>query len=128
MAGMWVAGIASVVCFGIAACLTYRALRCLKYHCRVNAEVVRYWVDRSDGVSFFPVLRFEVEGKRRHAISSYGGSGKPWRLGSRVLIAYDPENPKVAGILQFGALWLFPIVFVGFGVVAIFAAISSYFE
>ena len=107
--------IAAMVCFEFFAYNAHKSFYRLRNHHRASATVVRYWpIDGSEGVSYYPVVRFIVDGRQLHAITPYGGSGKPWERGTEINVIYDPSNPADAELITFGALWLLPIVSGGF--------------
>lgn len=97
----------------------FHAVRLTFWWPKTSAEIVRYWITRSEdkpnGQRFFhPVVKFETAGGRRVvAISSWGSWRRPWPVGRIVFVHYNPGNPSWAEIRCFASVWQMPLTFVG---------------
>ncbi len=74
--------------------------------------------DSEGDVFFFPTVRFTTSDERTIVFRSSSGSGSPPRLGDRIDVLYDPDDPQDARLSGFFHLWLAPIVFGFIGAVA----------
>jgi Protein of unknown function (DUF3592) len=89
-----------VTAFGVRALRADRAL--LAHGLRVPGVVAQLRIeeDRSDGTTFapggtYPVLRFTtLEGDEVESVTPVQNSKLKVRLGQRVTVVYDPQNPK----------------------------------
>ncbi len=68
-----------------------------------------------------PEFRFQDQHGKTHTVLSEFASDPPaFKVGERVQVLYDPENPARARIKSFATLWLLPLGFTLFGL--LFAA------
>ena len=117
------AGIVGAAMLAVGGWSTFHAVRLTFWWPKASAQVVRYWItrseDRSDGQRFFhPVIRFETaDGRAVTTISSWGWWRRPWPVGHTVSVHYNPTNPWRAEIRCFANMWQMPLTFVGLAVV-----------
>lgn len=82
---------------------TVHAVRQIFRWPKAPAEILRYWIVRSEdephGQRFFrPVLRFTtIDGGEFITISNSWHWRRPWPLGHVVLVRYRPDNPALGG-------------------------------
>lgn len=63
-----------------------------------------------DGVTYFPVVEYNVEGRDYH-LRGNGGSNPPsYHVGEKVEVYYKPSNPKDSQIKGFWSQWLFTVL------------------
>jgi hypothetical protein len=68
--------------------------------------------DRS-GVTYSPIIRYEVEG-RMHTFTSSNSTNPPaYQIGERVALLYDSADPSRARIDSWWELWLMPVMLGG---------------
>jgi len=69
------------------------------------------------GVTYSPVIRYEVDG-RAHTFTSSNSSDPPaYDIGERVVLLYDPADPERARINSWWELWLMPVVLGGAAII-----------
>ncbi|MEN9206915.1 MAG: DUF3592 domain-containing protein [Gloeomargarita sp. GMQP_bins_120] len=67
-------------------------------------------------VSYYPVVVYTLpDGRRLEVVARTGSTPPRYRIGQRVEVLYDPQNPSRARINDFFELWLLPLFFGGFG-------------
>jgi uncharacterized Tic20 family protein len=95
---------------------------------KTRAVVVEVERRRSDdGTMFYPVFSFEDTSGQEHRIYSKEGSYPPrYETGERVLIYYDPENPKDTKFDSFVSLWLGSIIASVFGTIPLFLGLAIF--
>ncbi len=93
---------------------------------KTRAVVVEVERRRSDdGTMFYPVFPFEDTNGHEHMIYSKAGSYPPrYETGERVLIYYDPENPKDTKFDSFVSLWLGSIITGVLGTIPLFLGLA----
>ena len=80
----------------------------------VVSDMVRSYSNRS--YSYAPVVRFVArDGKKIEFKSSVSSNPPSYRIGQKVTVFYDPENPQTAKINSFMSLWALPAVTGGVG-------------
>lgn len=80
---------------------------------QTEGKVIRMaWTD--DGPTA-PVVEFFLDGQRHEVKSSFGGSMPDFKIGDKVRVLYDPNDPKRCRINSFEELWLTSIIFGGIG-------------
>ncbi|HEY2016491.1 MAG TPA: DUF3592 domain-containing protein [Bryobacteraceae bacterium] len=68
------------------------------------------------GGSYHARVRFQAgDGRELIFVSAYGTSPPAFPTGGHVEVLYDPEDPANARINTFAALWIFPVIFLGMG-------------
>ncbi len=67
-----------------------------------------------------PVVEYQVNRNKHRVQGSVSSSPPAHAVGDLVDVIYDADNPSNSKIDTFGERWLFPVVFVGAGVNAIF--------
>lgn len=87
-------------------------------------------VDRStdsDGdTSYRPVIEFVADDGRTYLFTGRIGSSSRPQVGRSIDVLYDPADPNGATEKTFSNLWLFPILFGGFGIlILIFMAFGK---
>lgn len=96
--------------------LGLRSLRHLMGAKRAVGEVVAVEHDSAD----FPVVRFNADGDAvagGRVVTFRSDASSSMRVGTRVPVAYRPEDPTRARIVSFGQLGAAPLVFIAFAVV-----------
>lgn len=106
----------SAVMGGVACCGVCHVIwQIWKWH-EVPAEVVRYWITRSenkpDGQRFFrAVIRFTtVDGRLITTLCAHGHWRKRWPVGTVLNVLYYPRNPRWAKVYCFVEMWGIPLV------------------
>lgn len=80
----------------------------------------------SDGVTFYPVVRFTTaEGRTVEFVSSSGSSPPSESVGDEVEVLYDPDDPTDAQLSGFFHLWLWPLVLGPLGILVGFFALFA---
>lgn len=81
--------------------------------------------DGDGDTTYRPVIEFLAENGQSYIFTGRTGSSSRPQVGSSIDVLYDPADPQGATEKTFTNLWLFPIVFGGFGLVfLIFMAIG----
>jgi uncharacterized Tic20 family protein len=95
---------------------------------KTRAVVIEVESRRSDdGTMFYPVFSFEDTNGHEHMIYSKKGSYPPrYETGERVLIYYDPENPKDTKFDSFVSLWLGSIITGVLGTITLFLGLTIF--
>jgi len=79
---------------------------------------------RKSGVSYSPIVKFQLKDGRTQTFTSSVGSNPPsYEIGSTVEVLYDPENPQHVEINSFKSLWLLHAVFLSMGAALIIIAV-----
>ncbi len=73
--------------------------------------------DSEGDVTYRPVIEFQTGDGQTYRITARIATGSPPEIGSGMEVLYDPADPAGATEKTFTNLWLFPIVFVVFGMV-----------
>lgn len=102
--------VVTTVCLASAAWWTGYRLLVRRRWPKVQAEIVRYRISRSDGIHgqafFHPAYRFTtLEGETKIGLASWGSWRRPWPRGSRVFVRYCPENLRRTEIQCFANDW-----------------------
>lgn len=87
---------------------------------RAEGEYVR---TRTDAVTrlqpkylYRPVVEFATpRGRRVRFVGGVAMRPAPYRIGARVPVLYDPDNPQRAQINRFVYLWFYMLMLMGFG-------------
>lgn len=94
---------------------TFHSVRVVTCWTQVPAQLVRYWIVRSegkpDGQRFFRVVfRFTTCGGRLiTTISTFGTWRKRWPVGTVVPVRYNPNNPRLIEAASFADMWGIPL-------------------
>jgi hypothetical protein len=101
-----------------------RSLR-LRLVYELSHGVVVSYVRHAEHLRFAPRVEFTGADGRQHTFLSevYGSQDIP--IGGRVHVRYLPADPKRAEIARFSTLWLFPLLWLGFGVAFLLASILT---
>jgi hypothetical protein len=70
----------------------------------------------SEGIVYYPVVRFTTAEGRTVEFSSSSGSSSPPDVGDRVEVRYDPDDPQDAELSGFFDLWGWTIALGGLGI------------
>lgn len=76
---------------------------------RVNSD--------SDGTTYQPVIRFRANSGEDVTFTELVGRGSVPDIGTEVAVLYYEDDPTNAREVSFLGLWVFPLVFTGFGLV-----------
>ena len=79
-------------------------------------------------VSYFPVVEFRTVAGAAIRFRGATGSGVPdYETGSLVMVAYRPDNPQEAQIVNFSQLWLGPLVVIVAGLLFFLMGVGAFF-
>jgi magnesium-transporting ATPase (P-type) len=111
-------GLVTAVCMCGAICSIGYTLFIRRRWPKVQAEVLRYRLTRSDGEHgqpfFHPVFRFTtLDGQTVTGLSPWGSWRRPWPRGSRVTVRYCLSNPRRTEIECFANNWGIACTLVG---------------
>jgi hypothetical protein len=71
--------------------------------------------------AYYPKIEFQtLNGEKISFVSSFGSKGGPPKIGRKVTVSYDSENPQDAAEASFFKLWIFPLFFLVVAVVFLF--------
>lgn len=77
--------------------------------------------------TFYPVFVFEdSRGQAQEIYSSSGQYPPAYRVGDKVEVLYQPDDPKHAKINGFLELWIWPVMLGIFGVIELFIAMVQF--
>ena len=103
------------IAIGIVATIGSR--RFLAIAAEAEGRIVDYSENRDindDRTMYRAVVEFTVDGETRRFSANTSSSVKP-RLGRRVNVLYNPDNPDNARIKSWSALWMLPTIFLAMG-------------
>ena len=101
-----------------------RAFRKWRSWQATEGEIVGY-VEHPDGGLFAPRIKFTtVDGSTCTFVSETFGS-QDFPIGQHLRICYSPSQPEQAEVARFSAWWLFPLIWLGFGIVFLLAGILT---
>jgi hypothetical protein len=70
----------------------------------------------SDGMHiYYPVVRFRTPEGVEREFRGTGASSDSYQVGEAVLVIYNPAQPDVPRLRNFGELWLWPVAFGAIG-------------
>ncbi len=84
------------------------ALERRRSHPRGNRRLTEY--------HYYPVVKYmAADGQTVQFVGQVGSKPPAFRVGQRVKVLYNPEQPRSARINSFFELWLAPMIFTGLG-------------
>jgi len=113
--------------FGL--CLALNTLQFVRSAVKTPGVVVghaKHTIQGDDRTSTYYHAEIEFDdqgGKRRRVTLTQGNGSKSPVEGHRVWVLYDPSNPQDARLSRASDLWLFPLVFLAMGLLALAAGI-----
>jgi hypothetical protein len=112
----------SFVLYGLWASL-WSVRRCSLW-AKAEGNIIGY-DEHPDRGLFAPKIQFTgLDGCTHVFVSEVFGS-KDHPIGGRIFIRYSRENPEHAEVARYSNLWLFPLVWLGFGVGFLLASILT---
>lgn len=98
----------AVICFVVAGILYYRTKSFIDRAERVQGAVVDYEVSSgSSSTMYYPVVEFVTKDGREIVWHSNTGSNSTgFKIGEKVRVLYDRDDPEEAKIVTFWQLWL----------------------
>ena len=122
----WCLGVSSIACL-VASLIMYIHVReFVKSAARANGTVIKLVENRSSdsGATYRPVFVFRDSREREHEINSAVGSYPPaYKIGDKVTVLYNIEEPENASLDGFFDLWLMPLVLGSIGGVHLLVAV-----
>lgn len=95
------------------------------------AEVVAYHTEISHGskgrrsTSYYPVVRYQVNGEWFENRTDTGRGSKPFNLGDQIKIMYNPENPASFHIYGDNSSFIFGGIFMAIGVFLLYMGLTG---
>jgi len=94
----------------------------------VSTSVGDPWNRTGPDVSYFPVVEFQTAAGAAIRFRGATGSGVPeYDTGALVTVAYQPDKPKEAQILNFSQFWLGPVVVIVAGLLFFLMGVGAFF-
>ena len=89
-----------------------------------EGELIEYAVHSdSDGTTYTPIVSFEVDNEIIQFTSKMSSTARPYEVGGRVPVLYQPTDIHNARIDSNMDLVIFPLIFVGTGTLVLLIAL-----